>query len=45
MIAIEAGGLVWFGSIRQPGRSWRDLGWHTDQLGRQLLLGFAGGLL
>lgn len=37
-------GLVWYGSVKSVGRSWRDLGWHTDQLGAQVALGLVGGL-
>ena len=35
-------GLVWYGSVKSVGRTWRELGWHTDQLGAQVVLGIAG---
>ena len=37
-------GLVWYGSVKSVGRTWRELGWHTDQLGQQLAFGVLGGL-
>lgn len=47
MLALVAGigalGLVAYGSVRGPGRSWRELGWHTDQLGRHVGLGVLAG--
>ncbi|MBX7099819.1 MAG: CPBP family intramembrane metalloprotease [Myxococcaceae bacterium] len=37
-------GLVWWASVERPGRTWRELGWHGDRLGRQLGLGVLGAL-
>lgn len=42
--AAGGAGLVWWGSVKQPGRSWRELGWHGDRLGLQLALGLLGAL-
>ena len=30
--AIGAIGLVWYGSVKLPRRTWRELGWHTGGL-------------
>lgn len=38
-------GLVWYGSVKSVGRTWRELGWHTDDLARQLAFGIAGSLV
>lgn len=35
-------GLVWYGSVKSVGRTWRELGWHADHLGTQVALGLAG---
>lgn len=43
--AIGALGLVWFGSVRQPKRSWRELGWHADRLPLRLAQGVMAGLI
>lgn len=43
--AIGALGLVWFCSVRQPQRSWRELGWHTDRLLSHLAQGVLAGLV
>jgi membrane protease YdiL (CAAX protease family) len=45
MLLLTAGGFVAWGSVANPKRSWRQLGWHTDQLPRQVMLGVAGGLV
>jgi membrane protease YdiL (CAAX protease family) len=37
--------LVWWASVRSLGRTWRDLGWHVDGLGRQLAFGAVGGAI
>jgi membrane protease YdiL (CAAX protease family) len=37
-------GLVYYGSVKQPRRTWRELGWHTDDLGKQILPGVIGGV-
>lgn len=33
--AVGAIGFVWYGSVKLPGRTWRELGWHTDGIGGQ----------
>ena len=38
-------GLVYYGSVKQPGRTFRELGWHTDRLGMQVVTGVAGGVV
>lgn len=38
-------GLVWYGSVKSVGRTWRDLGWHADQLPAQIALGVLGGVV
>ena len=39
---ISCLGLVWFGSVKQPKRTWREAGWHTDNLLVNIALGLAG---
>lgn len=39
---LTGGVVVWVGSLRAVGGTWRTLGWHTDRLGRSLLLGILG---
>lgn len=43
VVPIGALGLVAYGSVRGPRRSWRELGWHTDNLGRHVLSGVLAG--
>jgi membrane protease YdiL (CAAX protease family) len=43
--ALGALGLVWLASVRQPKRSWRELGWHTDRLALRAAQGALFGLM
>lgn len=36
-------GLVWWGSVRAPGRTFADLGWRLDRLPRHVAVGLAAG--
>src|SRR5262245_6473102 len=36
--------LVYYGSVVQPRRTWRELGWHRERLGAQILTGVIGGV-
>jgi membrane protease YdiL (CAAX protease family) len=40
---VLGAGLVWWGSLKGPGRTWRELGWHRDGLGARVAWGLAGG--
>lgn len=43
--AIGAIGVVWYGSVKLPRRSWRELGWHTGGLGGHIVRGVLGAIL
>jgi membrane protease YdiL (CAAX protease family) len=43
--AVSAVGLVWFASVRQPRRTWRELGWRFDGLPLALAKGVGGGVV
>jgi membrane protease YdiL (CAAX protease family) len=46
LVAVAVGGLgfVYLGSVKQPRVTWRELGWHGDRLGSQVLFGVLGGV-
>jgi membrane protease YdiL (CAAX protease family) len=41
---IGALALVWFGSVRQPRRTWADLGWVWEEPGKHIAVGVVAGL-
>jgi membrane protease YdiL (CAAX protease family) len=44
LAAIGAIGLVWFGSVKQPRRTWAELGWTFDDPAKQIAVGVVAGL-
>src|SRR5258707_820700 len=41
---IGAVALVWSGSVRQPRRTWAELGWRWDAPGKHIAVGLVAGL-
>jgi len=42
--AIGVGALVWFGSVKQPGRTWSELGWRWDDPAKHIGVGLVAAI-